>query len=98
LKRFTSRMAFGKTVEVEPINRDRYGRTVALVRVENSVLNEKLIEEGLAWVYLAYCRSARCHEWELLQVRAQQGNHGLWQDKRPIAPWEFRKHKRLAGN
>jgi hypothetical protein len=29
-KWFTSKMAFGKTVDVEPINRDRYGRTVAL--------------------------------------------------------------------
>jgi micrococcal nuclease len=93
-KWFTSKMAFGKTVDVEPINRDRYGRTVALVRVENSVLNEKLIEEGLAWVYLAYCRSARCHQWEQLQVKAQEGKRGLWRDSRAIPPWEYRKRVR----
>jgi micrococcal nuclease len=61
------------------------------------MLNKKLIEEGLAWVYLRYCYSPRCHQWEQLQVKAQEGKRGLWQNKRPIAPWEFRKRKRLAG-
>jgi micrococcal nuclease len=96
-KLFTSNKVFGKTVEVEPVDLDRYGRTVAVVRIEHIVLNEKLIEEGLAWVYLRYCHSARCLHWERLQARAQQRKLGLWQDPRPVAPWEFRKNKRLAG-
>jgi micrococcal nuclease len=92
-KLFISHLAFGKTADVEPLTRDRYGRTIALVRVDNVELNEKLIEEGLAWVYLAYCKSSRCHDWEILQLKAREGKHGLWQDTSPVPPWEFRRHR-----
>jgi endonuclease YncB( thermonuclease family) len=33
-KKFTSNMTYGKSVEVEPIAQDRYGRTVALVKTD----------------------------------------------------------------
>ena len=63
------------------------------VRAENAVLKEKLVEEGPPWVYLIYCPSPKCHEWEQLQVKAQQGKRGLWRDSRPVPPWEFRKRR-----
>ena len=34
-KQFTSGMVFGRTVEVEPVDTDRYGRTVAVVKVDS---------------------------------------------------------------
>ena len=48
-KQFTSDMVFGKTVEVNRIDTDRYGRTVAFVVVENRLLNEEL---GQGWFSL----------------------------------------------
>jgi endonuclease YncB( thermonuclease family) len=41
-------------VEVDPITTDRYQRTVALVRVGTTVINEELIREGLARVFTRY--------------------------------------------
>jgi endonuclease YncB( thermonuclease family) len=41
-KQFTSDMVFGKTVEVNRIDTDRYGRTVAFVAVDERLLNEEL--------------------------------------------------------
>lgn len=35
-------------MEVEPVTTDRYGRTVAFVRVGNTLVNEELIRRGLA--------------------------------------------------
>jgi len=39
-------MVYGKTVEVEPKDTDRYGRTVALISVDGQSLNEALLKNG----------------------------------------------------
>jgi len=42
-KQFTSKMVFGKVVEVHRMDTDRYGRTVALVSVDKKLLNKELV-------------------------------------------------------
>ena len=93
-KQFTSDLVFGKVVEIEPVDTDRYGRTVAFVRVENITLNEELIKEGLGWVYVRYCKLPLCAEWQGLELEARFGKRGLWGHSGEIAPWEFRRHSR----
>jgi micrococcal nuclease len=61
-KRLTSTLVFSKVVEIEPVTRDRYGRTVAYVRVENTLVNEELIRHGLARAFTRYCDRAICEE------------------------------------
>lgn len=61
-KRATSILVFAKLVEVEPVTTHRYGRTVALVRVGDTLLNEELIRQGLAWVFTRYCDRTICEE------------------------------------
>ena len=90
-KQFTSGLVFGNVVEIEPIATDRYGRTVAFVRVENINVNEELIKEGLGWVYLRYCKLPLCVEWQGLESEAKFGKLGLWRDQGEIPPWEFRR-------
>ena len=48
-RKFTSDMVFGKVVDVEPVERDRYGRTVAWVSVDGKSLNRELLRAGLGW-------------------------------------------------
>jgi endonuclease YncB( thermonuclease family) len=93
-KQFTAKLVHGKVVEVEPVDVDRYGRIVALVRVEGALVNSALIQEGLAWVYNYYCKLPFCQEWFVLQLRAKYANRGLWADPNPIPPWESRREKR----
>jgi len=38
-------------VEVDSVTRDRYGRTVAFVKIGDTVVNEELIRQGLARVF-----------------------------------------------
>lgn len=59
-KQATSTVVFGKFVEVEPATTDRYGRTVAFVRVDHTLVNEELIRQGLAWVFTRYCDRPIC--------------------------------------
>jgi len=95
-KQFTSDMVFGKIVEVEPVAVDRYGRTVAFVRVANLSVNEELIKEGLAWIYARYCKLPLCVEWQGLQLAAQAEKLGLWGDSNQVPPWEIRRYRRKS--
>ena len=93
-KQFTSQLVFGKVVEVESVAIDRYGRTVAFVQVENVLVNEELIKQGLAWVYRRYCKLPVCNgRWGRLQLEARLGKRGLWGDSNHVPPWDFRTHR-----
>jgi endonuclease YncB( thermonuclease family) len=93
-KQFTSGLLFGKVVEVEPVDIDRYGRTVALVTVFKRLANEELVNAGFAWVYTRYCDRPICERWKMLEYEAREAKRGLWSDPHAIPPWEFRKKRR----
>ncbi len=93
-KQFTSEMVFGKVVEVEPVDIDRYNRLVALVTVFKRLVNEELINAGFAWVYTRYCDRPICERWKVLEYGAREARRGLWADPNPIPPWEFRRQER----
>lgn len=89
-KAFTSDRVFGKSVSVDPITADRYGRTVGVVRLEHQCLNEELITAGLAWVYRQYCAGSLCEAWIEREKTARSTVVGLWSQPEPIAPWDYR--------
>ncbi len=92
-KQFTSGMVYGKTVEVETKDTDRYGRSVALIYIDGQSLNEALVKNGFAWVYRKYCKETFCEDWLNLEIVARYGKIGLWSEPNPIPPWEFRHGK-----
>jgi micrococcal nuclease len=56
-KQAASDLAFGKTVKVIERDRDRYGRTVGEVILEDGRnLNRELVRAGLAWWYWQYAK------------------------------------------
>jgi len=89
-KQFTSAQVMGKTIEVDPIDIDRYGRIVGLVTVGDLILNRHLVEHGYAWVYHQYCRKPFCSEWAELEQHARDSRRGLWKNPNVMAPWQFR--------
>jgi endonuclease YncB( thermonuclease family) len=93
-RQFTSKTVYGKVVEVKVMDTDRYGRTVAMIYADKTLLNEELIKAGLAWVYWQYCHHPICETWKGLQIGARMDKRGLWADPDPIPPWEFRRKKR----
>lgn len=91
-KQFVSDRAFGKQVEVLPIDKDRFDRTVGVVILpDGSNLNEELLKAGFAWVYSKYCRLSFCSDWKGMERTAQQSQTGLWSHENPTSPWEYRK-------
>jgi len=76
------------------VTTDRYGRTVAFVKVGDTVVNEELIRQGLAQVFTRYCDRAICQEWGVLETEAREARRGLWSMPNAIPPWEFRRSRR----
>lgn len=100
------------TVLVTPIEKDRYGRTVAELFVlprpgtpgyqpeEEIFLNGEMVRAGFARHYLRY--SSRCPNKEVIEKSeaiARASHAGFWNDPNAIAPWDYRKLKRQnSGN
>jgi endonuclease YncB( thermonuclease family) len=92
-KGFVNKVALFKEVTVIPVDKDRYGRTVAVVALpDGSVLQEMLLKEGLAWVYTQYCST--CDAWKRMERQAEKEKKGLWADDRSVQPWVWRKANR----
>lgn len=87
---------FGKIVEVEAIDRDRYGRTVGMVYINGLSVNAELIKAGYAWVYRKFCRNLVCSDWMRMEVVARGSKVGLWSHPDPVPPWDFRRGERSS--
>ena len=90
-KRFTSSMISGMNVKVLPVGTDKYGNTAAWVYAAGRNLNHDLAGVGLAWQDILTAPDNP--ELKKLQAEARENKRGLWQDPKPIAPWEYRKKK-----
>jgi len=86
-----SEKVFGKTVVVIIKTKDRYGRTVGHVLLDKRDMNLEMLEEGMAWHYAHYDHNKRLAEAE---KDARANRIGLWRDPNPVAPWDWRKHKK----
>lgn len=79
---------FGKTVNVEVRDVDRYGRLVARVVVDGKDVNLALVTEGLAWHYRQYSADPELAKTE---AQARAARVVLWSHQTPMAPWEYRR-------
>ena len=87
-KKFTSSLCFKQIVKVQAVDTDRYGRTVAIVKLLNGqILNEELLNAGLAWHYAKH----ESERYALLEKRAREKHAGIWSAGKQVAPWEFRR-------
>jgi len=93
-KQFTSSMVFGKQVKLIQKERDRYGRIVGEIILEDGrSLNRELVKAGLAWWHQKYSNDFSIGA---LEQQARESKLGLWADKKPIAPWDFRHPPRVT--
>ncbi len=87
-KQFTSNLVFAKTVTVQAVDRDRYGRTVGVVLLpDGRSLNHELVRAGLAWMYRRYTNYQSLSD---LEEEARVARRGLWADPHAVPPWEWR--------
>jgi micrococcal nuclease len=88
-RQFTAKLVFKKSVTVEPVDKDRYGRTVAWVSVDGVSLNRELLRAGLAWWYRHH--AGKHKDLQLLESEARAAKIGIWSSSSPVPPWEFRR-------
>lgn len=92
-KQAMSDCAFGKQTRVEWSKKDRYGRTVGKVSVDDVDCGLHQIELGLAWHYKAYKREQKPEDrksYAEAEAIARSADRGLWSEHDPIPPWDFR--------
>ena len=83
----------GKQVIAIVESKDRYGRYVASVKVQSKDVCAEMLTAGYAWHYKQYDNNKYYDE---LQREAKKAKRGLWIDKKPQAPWEYRKEQRAG--
>jgi endonuclease YncB( thermonuclease family) len=89
-------LIFGKAVEVEPYEQDRYDRLVARVWIDGVDVNAEMLRTGNAWTYRRYADDPAYCTYE---QAARDLGRGLWRlpANQRVAPWEWRQRKSRAG-
>jgi micrococcal nuclease len=89
-KKFTSDKCYGQTVTVQHENKyDRNKRLIGVViNAKGENVNQALLKAGLAWHFKKY---SAVKDYAALENKAREGKIGLWADKNPVAPWDWRK-------
>ncbi len=73
---------------------DRYKRLVCTVYVDGQDVGLAQLDAGLAWWYRAYANEQPPQErltYEMAEDKAAADRLGLWRDRNPVPPWEWRR-------
>jgi endonuclease YncB( thermonuclease family) len=84
----------GKQVSVETHGTDKYGRTLGTIFVDGRNVNQEMVAEGFAWWYERFAKHAK--ELAAAQEQAQSAGRGLWADKEPVPPWDWRRAQKAT--
>lgn len=90
-RRHLRSLAEDREVTLEEVESDRYGRLVARVRVGERDLSEEMVAAGLAWHYTFHSDDPTLAR---LEREARSAELGLWQDREPVPPWDWRRERR----
>jgi micrococcal nuclease len=94
-KQYVSDLVFGKEVAVRVGGQDRYGRIIGEVFLaDGRYVNHEIVGAGFAWWFRRYAPDDRTLA--KLESEAREARRGLWADRDPMPPWEFRKVSRTA--
>ncbi|MCC8145480.1 MAG: thermonuclease family protein [Bacteroidales bacterium] len=96
-KQYLSNLIYNKRVGIVVQKKnDGYGRPVVWVYTpDGKDVSAEMLKEGMAWHFKKYDKS---EEYAALESSARIKQVGLWKDKNPVAPWDFRKNKTTGKN
>ena len=88
---YLSSLIRGKTVRVEWVKKDQYGRVLGIVFLDKTDINLKMVETGNAHHYSYFDKTPA---YSAAESAAKEKKLGLWAADNPINPYEWRKNKR----
>ena len=81
----------------KPYSVDKYKRVLAKIVLDGRDINLSQVLSGYAWHFKRYQNQQSRSDRELYsqaELHAKENNLGLWREKKPIAPWKWRKIKK----
>jgi len=94
-----SKLVFDRQVTADCYKRDQYGREICRVFRGGTDIPLEQLRAGLAWHYARFANEQRPDEraaYVDAEASAKASRRGLWSDKAPQAPWEWRTQKKPA--
>ena len=88
---YLTSLIHGKTIRVEWVKKDQYGRVLGIVFLDKTDVNLKMVETGNAWHYSYFDKTPA---YAAAESSAKEKKLGLWAADNPINPYEWRKNKR----
>jgi endonuclease YncB( thermonuclease family) len=88
-------IAQGKVRDIYSV--DRYNRVLAKLILDGNDVNFLQVSSGYAWHFKRYQKQQSPSDRELYsqaELNAKKNKLGLWEEKKPIAPWKWRKIKK----
>ncbi len=95
-RKYLASLVAGKEITVKWDKRDRYRRIVGVIIVDGQDVNLAQVKAGMAWFYRYYQKELSRENRKLYaqaEDQARSGRLGLWQDKNPMPPWEWRRQR-----
>lgn len=96
-KKLLIKLAKGKLVTADCIEKDKYQRDVCTIYHGNTDINATMVVSGGAWVYREYYKGSVYYNYE---SQARAGKRGLWAtgEAQRIEPWRWRKGENNNAN
>jgi micrococcal nuclease len=88
-----SNLVFGRDARVEVNGFDRYERALGKVWVGETDVGLEQIKSGYAWLFTRYAHQLTQRDrtaYDRAEASARSARRGLWQDQRPVPPWDYR--------
>ena len=89
-----SHLVYGKVVYIETTGERTYNREVCHVFLKNGTKQDvslEMVKRGYAWAYRQYLGRAYASDYLEAEEKAREAEKGLWKQKNPQPPWEYRK-------
>lgn len=90
------RLVLGQNVTVVLTGARTYKREVCIIYRDGMNVNLEMVKRGYAWAYRRYLRRPYASEYIKAERQAREKRLGLWKQKNPTPPWEFRRRIRFS--
>ena len=91
-------LILAKTVHVVTVEKDRYNRDICFITLDGLDVNLEMVKKGYAWAFVKYLKRPYTEKYVTAEAKAKKVGLGLWHDRDPEPPWDYRKRMKAWTN